>query len=628
MSIIPVILFHTGFQGFSGGFIGVDVFFVISGYLITNILINELRSNKFSIINFYERRALRILPALFFVILTTSIASYFILLPADMENLLESIVATVFFSSNILFWLESGYFESEAELKPLLHTWSLAIEEQYYIVFPIYLLIAWRLGVKFTMISMIILVMVSLSIAHWGAYNRPVATFYLLPTRAWELMLGSLSACYAVCYNNRVNFVYCNIFSAIGLVFIILSIFIINHTTPFPSLYAVPATLGAVLVLLYSRKDTISYKILSYSPLVFIGLISYSLYLWHQPILALLKYEIYPSINDSHRFIAIVLVFMISVFSWRFIEQPFRKKQFRRKDVFKISAFCTLVFASFGVSGVWAKGFPHRMPEKHATLSDMNYYREEHWKDFSRYVNESGDMIERFEDLEKISILVIGNSWAHDIAYALAYEEGFSVAFEGRTGHKCEEFTLSMVAPGEREYSSWQKRCGGNKRRFEQIPIGTDVVVLADNVFREEQYSREEVYRAFVENVASIRRSFKGPIIVTKGRPAWKVGGYMIAARAPDMSEEHNVHIQGLLSTPIEKMSSISDYYQSFFEEYSIYYFSIIDIFCKDGKLCALMDDSGVFYFDSDHLTKLGARKISKGLAEFVRESINGELSK
>ncbi len=178
LAVLPVIFFHAGFEFFGGGFVGVDVFFVISGYLITGIILSEINNGQFSIINFYERRARRILPALFFVMASCLPFAWYWLTPSDLKDFGQSLIAVSTFSSNILFWMESGYFDTAAELKPLLHTWSLAVEEQYYILFPIFLMISWRLGINWIIIILIFIFLISLSMSHWGAFNKPSASFF------------------------------------------------------------------------------------------------------------------------------------------------------------------------------------------------------------------------------------------------------------------------------------------------------------------------------------------------------------------------------------------------------------------------------------------------------------------
>jgi peptidoglycan/LPS O-acetylase OafA/YrhL len=196
LAVLPVILFHAGFTTFSGGFVGVDVFFVISGYLITTIILTELEQGTFSIVNFYERRARRILPALFVMMLACLPFAWFWLLPEDMKDFSQSLLAVSVFASNILFWRESGYFDSAAELKPLLHTWSLAVEEQYYMLFPLFLMATWRFGRRWILGSLIAVALASLALAQWGSLVKPAATFYLLPTRVWELLIGAFAAFY------------------------------------------------------------------------------------------------------------------------------------------------------------------------------------------------------------------------------------------------------------------------------------------------------------------------------------------------------------------------------------------------------------------------------------------------
>ncbi|MDA9194804.1 acyltransferase [Burkholderiales bacterium] len=196
LAVLPVILFHAGFTTFSGGFVGVDIFFVISGYLITTIIVDEMDKDSFSLLNFYERRARRILPALFFVMLCTLPFAWFSMFPQDLKSFSQSLVAVPLFASNVHFWLTSGYFDTASELKPLLHTWSLAVEEQYYVLFPLFLMLAWELGKKWIISLLIIVAIVSVSAAQYGSTNHPSFSFYVLPTRAFEILIGALISLY------------------------------------------------------------------------------------------------------------------------------------------------------------------------------------------------------------------------------------------------------------------------------------------------------------------------------------------------------------------------------------------------------------------------------------------------
>ena len=350
LAVLPVILFHAGFEWFSGGFVGVDVFFVISGYLITTIIISEMAEGKFSIINFYERRARRILPALFFVMSACLPFAWFYLTPTDLKDFGQSLIAVSTFSSNILFWLESGYFDTAAELKPLLHTWSLAVEEQYYILFPIFLMLTWRLGIKWVLVLLSVVFMVSLGVAQWGSYNSPSATFFLLPTRGWELLVGVFAAFYLK-YNTHLKSHTVNqMLSLLGFGMIAYSIIAFDKTTPFPSLYALIPTIGTGLLILCAVPKTFVHRLLSLKYIVGIGLISYSAYLWHQPLLAFARHRL---LGDVSELILIALCFISLVmawFSWKFVEAPFRSKQvFGRRKIFAYSAVAITTFVLLGI---------------------------------------------------------------------------------------------------------------------------------------------------------------------------------------------------------------------------------------------------------------------------------------
>jgi len=250
LAVVPVILFHAGFELFSGGFVGVDVFFVISGYLITTILIEDLENQRFSLVNFYERRARRILPALFFVMFVCIPFAWMWMLPTQMKDFSQSLVAVSLFASNIWFLRESGYFDAAAEEKPLLHTWSLAVEEQYYVLFPIFLILTWRFGKNRVFWMIVVMAAISLLLSEWGWRNKASANFYLAPTRAWELFAGSIAAFIVQTKGVQKS----NALALTGLAAIIFSIFFYDETTPFPSVYALLPVLGVVLLVLYADK--------------------------------------------------------------------------------------------------------------------------------------------------------------------------------------------------------------------------------------------------------------------------------------------------------------------------------------------------------------------------------------
>jgi len=372
LAVLPVILFHAGFQTFSGGFVGVDVFFVISGYLITTIIVAELEKEKFSLIGFYERRARRILPALFLVMAVCLPFAWFWMLPLELKRFSQSLVAVSTFSSNVLFWLSSNYFDTDSNLKPLLHTWSLAVEEQYYVFFPLLLILMWRLGKQWAFAIIIILAVISLAAAQWGSSANPVATFYLLPTRGWELLIGAGLAFYlsrdgagAISLQAR------QLGSLLGLLMITSAIFVFDEKTPFPSLYALVPTLGAALIILCATKQTWVGKLLGGRLFVAVGLISYSAYLWHQPLFAFARHRVLEGPGPLLLGALAVAAFGLAWFSWKYVEAPFRdKKRISRKQVFLFGAAGTAFFAVIGLSGHLAAGYPSRMPAA-AEISDL-----------------------------------------------------------------------------------------------------------------------------------------------------------------------------------------------------------------------------------------------------------------
>ena len=395
LAVLPVILFHAGFKTFSGGFVGVDVFFVISGYLITTIILTELEQGKFSIVNFYERRARRILPALFLVMLVCIPFAWFWLLPSDMNDFSQSLVAVSVFASNILFWRESGYFDTAAELKPLLHTWSLAVEEQYYVLFPLFLILFWRLGKRWILVMLGLVFVASLAVAEWAAYAKPAAAFYLLPTRGWELLIGAFAAFY-LAKANRKEFGKSvgEIGGWLGIALILYAIFAYSKATPFPGLYALVPTLGTVLVILFATQQTTVGKFVGNKAFVSVGLISYSAYLWHQPVFAFARHTGVTSFDKDVLFVLSVSSIFIAYLGWRFIEAPFRNKSIvSRKVIFILAFLGSFLFAILGIYGNAKNGNLGQLSAEQETF--LEYFRNDlpEW----RYTNKN-DLLKKYRE--------------------------------------------------------------------------------------------------------------------------------------------------------------------------------------------------------------------------------------
>jgi peptidoglycan/LPS O-acetylase OafA/YrhL len=268
----------------TGGYIGVDVFFVISGYLISSVILSELDSGRFSILNFYERRIRRIFPAMLAMMAVTTFLVYCFFVPVEVEGYARSLLAALFSSSNFLFWHEAGYFAAPSEFKPLLHTWSLAVEEQFYIFFPVFLILIRRFFPRRLKEAILCIAAVSLLAAVITMQHDATAAFFFAPLRAWELLIGTtISQHYVPAIRSAISR---NIASAGGFLLILVPAIAYTSATPFPGLAAIPPCLGAALIIASGELgSSFVGRILSCRPVVFVGLISYSLYLWHWPIL-------------------------------------------------------------------------------------------------------------------------------------------------------------------------------------------------------------------------------------------------------------------------------------------------------------------------------------------------------
>ena len=364
LAVIPVVFFHAAL-GFPGGFVGVDIFFVISGYLITTIISREIVQGKFQMKNFWERRIRRILPAAAVMTCFVLIAGAFILPFFQYETLGKSSAAHMLMVSNFYFWQQDGYFAAPSDFEPLLHTWSLAVEEQFYFILPLLLIFLYKRGSTGIIRWITILFLFSLAWSIYGTSHYPAATFYLLPSRAWELLLGSLIAIVPIRLPKQG--IIPNILSWSGLALIIFSLSTYSLRTPFPGLAAIPPVLGAALLILANRDTlTLPAKVLSLPPLVFIGKISYSLYLWHWPLLVFAKHL---SVHETPLHIRWSLVmgsFLMGYLSWRFIETPFRKGLIltNKKSIFKFFFITTAALTIIGTIIYKMEGLPKRFGEE------------------------------------------------------------------------------------------------------------------------------------------------------------------------------------------------------------------------------------------------------------------------
>jgi peptidoglycan/LPS O-acetylase OafA/YrhL len=378
LAVVPVVLFHVGAPVFSGGFVGVDVFFVISGYLITSIILPDIDAGRFSIATFYQRRVRRIFPALIVVLIFCAVAGYVLLAPSDYRTLGQSIVATTTFVSNIFFWRQANYFAAPASENPLLHTWSLSIEEQFYLFYPLLLvLISRQRGTRITIVSIVCLF--SFAAGAVLVFFKPSATFYLGPTRAWELLVGGLIAIAGP--HNSKNRKLNRYAAVLGAAFITCSMLVYSTSMKFPGAAALLPVVGTALIIWSGQGEpTFVHEALSLSPLTAVGKASYSLYLWHFPLIAFASYVELAGL-DVRTKAAICLISLIMAFlSLRYVELPFRRPSQSagvRRPV-PVALAGMVISCGFGLLIALDGGIPSRLDEASAIYLDAEHDKERH----------------------------------------------------------------------------------------------------------------------------------------------------------------------------------------------------------------------------------------------------------
>jgi peptidoglycan/LPS O-acetylase OafA/YrhL len=379
LAVLPVLFFHTEIPGFSGGFVGVDIFYVISGYLITSVIAKDVAVGRFSFVSFYDRRIRRIFPALFAVVFFSLLLGALLLVPKDFAAFGKSLIAITFFVSNIFFKRAGGgqgYFGDDSHSQVLLHTWSLSVEEQFYLFFPTVLLLLARFAKKRTRKYLWLGALVSFVINIWATRYRPHGAFYLLIPRAWELLLGALLAMKAVPpLKRRVSR---EIVGFLGLGLIAWAVSVFTTDTTFPGFAALFPCLGAWLIIYAGENGPSSVRtILSFRPLVFIGVISYSLYLWHWPIFVFGKYFAAGDLSHGDTAIIIFSSLVMAFISFEFIESPFRggDSPITRRQIFSFGLAASALSAVLGFAIYSSQGFPGRFSESTRQLISKNVER-------------------------------------------------------------------------------------------------------------------------------------------------------------------------------------------------------------------------------------------------------------
>ena len=431
VAVVIVILFHFGVPGFAGGFVGVDIFFVISGYLITQILVLGLAGSQFSLRIFYERRVRRLVPALLTVIAAVMLWSFIFQSPFSARDTSQSVFASTVFLSNILYLIEStNYFAVESGLKPLLHTWSLSLEWQYYMVFPIFIILTWRLNKKLLLPAMVCILAISSAFAFEIDDNNQVWAYYSLHYRAWEFVAGSIAVLIKPYIDqSRISALWRDGLLILGLILICWSVSQYNNTTPFPGWHATVPVLGAFLFLSFADRKTEEAWVLTTSVFIFMGRISYSLYLWHLPVYVAFNHHLSPPLSILELGLSLVLTFTLAIITWHFIEVPARSsKRFSRVHLVVTSTFLGSAIIGLGFLGHKSHGF-HEF--KLANLQEgRQWIVVDHFAELSAKEELSSRLLTNSSSIAaNTTLLVIGDSIGGDLVLAIKSNGGMNDAF-------------------------------------------------------------------------------------------------------------------------------------------------------------------------------------------------------
>ena len=597
VAILPVLLFHAHVPGFSGGYVGVDIFFVISGFLITGIIAREIDAGRFSILRFYERRFRRIVPALSAMVLAVLAASAWLYFPGDLGGVPPSALAATIFASNLWFFTDTGYFAGGADVKPLLHTWSLAVEEQYYIGFPILLMLLARFAPRWRAAVVGGIALLSLVLAILMQRDTSGFTFYLLPTRAWELFAGALLALGAV-PAIRARWLREGIAWG-GLSAVAFAVLSYDRSTVFPGVAALPPVLGAA-AMLHAAPGTSIGRLLSMRLFVGIGLVSYSLYLWHWPLIVFTEYATDLSLSGVTRLIVIAASLAAAVLSWRFVERPFRDPaRFSGRAIFVFTGTATLLIASASLALMTKGGWPARFEPEALKLvaarQDVSPARGR--------CHDNGLRAERPCILGAAAppdTMLWGDSHGVELSYALSEKLG-------REGRGLIERTTSSCPP-VLGYDATDPRCAAANR-------------AAIDAIRRDRRIRHVYLAAFWANgrfddpafVAKLDRTIAA--IRGQGRHVTLIGAvppqpFDVPRRLAHLAARgHLADAQGVERSEVIARTAHLRAAMSRWRATGVDFIDATAILCPRNR-CDLIAGGRPLYFDSHHLSLAGARRV------------------
>jgi peptidoglycan/LPS O-acetylase OafA/YrhL len=648
VAVLLVLFFHSGLPFFSGGFVGVDVFFVISGYLITSIILHDIQNDRFSYVNFYERRIRRILPALYVMSLLVLIVLLLTQVPSDLIKSAKTLIFALLFSSNIFFWRTTDYFSGDSDFEYFLHTWSLGVEEQFYFIFPLVILLFARKQQYLLWLALAAFV-VSFGISVYATYDYQWAAYYLLPSRAWQMMAGAILAITASSVVHlKVDSRWLNTLAIMAVLLVFLPAVFYSKETRFPGLAALWPTLGAVLIVFLGLIGCRGWiiRFLGGAPLRSVGLISYSLYLWHWPIFAFLRnYQADVRLSVWMSILGIAASFLMAYLSWRFVEAPFRDRAlFSRRSIYSLAGVSTGIILTACVVIILLDGIPSRIDSQVIRLSQVS---ESEVIDNSCVSKTAGDVRagrvcyvgenESSEDSKGSGNSVLGSTssasiilWgdSHMSALKSSFSQGLSelgltAAFIGRTGcppmpqvmrvgnsggQQCLDFNDEVMQFISRHksiktvvlHARWALSVEGTRYGAEQGPP----YVLSDTSMSE-RVSNEYVVRRALERVVAQLLAMDKRVVIIASVP--EVGSSVPKVVANNLFWGKTFDIRPRISDFNVRQKhtyAILSSIKSTFPNVAVVYPA--DVLCG-LEYCRIMDGDNPLYFDDDHLSDSGA---------------------
>ena len=603
IAVLAVVIFHINPKLLPGGYLGVDIFFVISGYLIIGFIWRDLQQQNFSLINFYARRIKRLFPAFFIMVLVTSIIAYFVLLPEETVAYAQSLLSSLFYISNFYFYSQSGYFSAALDYAPLLHTWSLAVEEQFYFLFPILLILIFKKSPKRLSIILASIAVLSLLLSEILLYSNQSLAFFASPTRFWQFIIGGLLAVHPSINNcgNNIPTRVADTIAIAGLALLIGCLFRYNEQMLFPGINAILPTVATALVLFAGKSSSYnegySYKLLSCSLAKLFGKISYSLYLWHWPVIIFFQLSIKSKPDFYEQGIILSVAILLGYISWFTVERSVTTFNVTRKPtkIIWLSAYASLFVAV--IAAAYFTGLPHRYSEQQVKYSAyLNYDRKDYYRQGSCFLTSHFNDISFFDKSQCISFkedkhntLLIGDSHAAQWYSALNGVKTGNETLSQVTSSGCKPTILYKGAKRCTQLMQWALDELVQEKRFDRIIIAArwqdkDIKALLDTIKFLSQYSDDIVVFGVI-----IEYDLPLPRLLASQATTTEVNLYR---------DYQEIKLRDQLFANALDTSSAS-------------YLSVFNIICPEGDFCLQTTKQGnPIQYDYGHLTYEGAREL------------------